>query len=154
MNRIAVLFALGVLASALAGVLATPAMADDFASVARRVILYDNTSTAANKVAIVKSGTPVELIIGRPGENWVKVRSPAGHLGWLEGQTLSTRRNVLVSSSVARIRQQPDETSPVVFEAIHNVILELISVDPSGWIQVRHADGSEGYMRTVEAWGI
>ncbi|MDR3087641.1 MAG: hypothetical protein LBU45_06790 [Azoarcus sp.] len=44
--------------------------------------------------------------------------------------------------------------APTLFEVARDVVLELVTVDPGGWVKVRHADGSSGYLRATEVWGL
>jgi 23S rRNA U2552 (ribose-2'-O)-methylase RlmE/FtsJ len=36
---------------------------------------------------------------------------------------------------------------------VQNVALELLGVAPGGWLQVRHPDGANGYLRANLVWG-
>jgi len=33
------------------------------------------------------------------------------------------------------------------------VLLELLSVEPGGWLRVRHRDGDEGFVKITQVWG-
>ena len=42
-----------------------------------------------------------------------------------------------------------------VFQVERGVVLELIDPAPApGWVRVRHRDGTTGYLRAVDAWGL
>lgn len=136
----------------LAGGLSLDAVAADYRSVSQNgAILYDAPSTRAKKLYVASRQLPVEIISS--DGTWVKVRDPQGDLAWIEQSALSTDRTVLVTAAVAEIRQHPDSQSPVVFKAQQGVVLELQAPSVPGWLQVRHADGSAGYVRLNQVWG-
>jgi SH3-like domain-containing protein len=141
-----------ILAAALA-VLAGSAQAIDYASVSRNAILFETASMQARKLAIIRPGTPVEIVVTSPDLQWVKVRDPSGAMSWIEGNALNKQRTVIVTAEQAVVRRDADGRSPVVFEAARDVVLELVSVDPSGWVKVQHASGSGGFVRFNEVWG-
>ena len=136
----------------LAGGLSLDAVAADYRSVSQNgAILYDAPSTRAKKLYVASRQLPVEIISS--DGTWVKVRDPQGDLAWIEQSALSTVHTMLVTAAVAEIRQHPDSQSPVVFKAQQGVVLELQAPSVPGWLQVRHADGSAGYVRLNQVWG-
>ena len=142
-----------ILATALA-LLAGLAQAIDYASVTRNAILFETSSLQARKLAIIRPGTPVEIVVTSPDLQWLKVRDPSGALSWIEGNALSKQRTVFVTVEQASVRREANERSPVVFEVVREVVLELVSVDPGGWVKVQHASGSGGFLRSTEVWGL
>ncbi|MDR2015114.1 MAG: hypothetical protein LBP99_05775 [Azoarcus sp.] len=142
-----------ILAAGLA-LLAGSVQAFDYASVARNAILFETSSLKARKLAIIYIGTPVEVVVTSPDLQWVKVRDPSGAMSWIEGNALSKQRTVLVTAEQAEVRREANERSPVVFEAVRNVVLEFVSSGPSGWVKVQHASGSSGFLRSTEVWGL
>lgn len=94
---------------------------------------------------------PVEVIVNL--EAWVKVRDHAGALSWIERKSLADKRMVLVIAPVAPVRARAEEAAPVVFSAQQNVALELSEIGAGGWLRVRHADGSAGFVRADQVWG-
>jgi SH3-like domain-containing protein len=130
------------------------ALAIDYASVASPAILYETSSLQARKLAIIRAGTPVEIVVTSPDLQWVKVRDPAGGMAWIEGGALSGQRTVLVIAEQAAVRCEADNDAPVAFEVARDVVLELVSVSSNGWVKVRHADGDNGYLRFTEVWGL
>ncbi len=140
------------LAVLLAGCALSFAAAAEFRSVAESgAILYDAPSTQATKRFVAGRGLPVEVISADGA--WVKVRDQAGDLSWIERKALSERRTVVVSAGVAQVRANPDMQSPAVFQAQQGVVLDLQGAPVPGWLHVRHADGSSGYVRVGEVWG-
>ncbi len=142
-----------ILATVLA-VLAGSAQAIDYASVTRNAILFETSSLQARKLAIIRPGTPVEIVVTSPDLQWVKVRDPSGALSWIEGNALGKQRTVLVTAEQAAVRREANERSPAVFEVVRDVVLEFVSVHPGGWVKVQHASGSSGFLRSTEVWGL
>ncbi|MDR3214095.1 MAG: hypothetical protein LBT71_09320 [Azoarcus sp.] len=141
-------------AAALALQASGAALAIDYASVARTAILYETSSMQARRLAIIHAGTPVEVVIASPDLQWVKVRDSGGGMTWIEGGALSKQRTVLITATQAAVRRNPASNAPVAFEVVRDVVLEFVSSAPDGWVKVRHPDGSEGYLRTTEVWGV
>lgn len=116
------------------------------------VVLYDAPSTRAAKLYVASRNLPVE-IISTDGV-WVKVRDPLGGLSWIERKLLADKRTVMVTVSVADVRQRAEETAPVVFQAQQGVVLDLVEAGATGWARVRHVDGSSGFVRIGQVWGL
>lgn len=131
---------------------AAGAAAADFKSVANNAaILFDAPSSKAKKLYIVGRGYPLEITVQLQG--WTKVRDANGSFSWIETSELADRRTVMVKTPVARVRQSADDQAPVAFEAQQNVVLEVVAAEPAGWLQVRHEDGSTGYVKAAQVWG-
>lgn len=131
---------------------ALPVMAVDYRTVESATVLYDAPSQRGAKLFVIKRETPVELVVNLEG--WSKVRDAEGGLAWIEKKYLSERRTVLVAAARAEVRQKPDETAPLVFEAEKKVSLDYLETAPGGWIKVRHRDGQSGFVRANQVWGI
>ena len=132
--------------------LAFPAAAIDFRTVESATVLYDAPSQRGAKLFVIKRDTPVELVVNLEG--WSKVRDADGGLAWIEKKYLAERRTVIVTATRAEIRQKPDESAPLVFEAEKKVALDFLEVSPGGWVKVRHRDGPSGYVRANQIWGL
>jgi SH3-like domain-containing protein len=145
-------FAVTAMAAALAAC-ASGSLAADLRSVSERVaVLYDAPSVKAKKMYVVNQLYPLEIVVNI--DNWVKVRDVKGELSWIEKKSLSDRRTVIVTASLADVRQAADEKSPLAFQAREGVILELAEVGASGWVRVQHRDGVSGYIRNNQVWGL
>lgn len=137
----------------LAGLFAAiPAMALEYRSVAAPAILYDAPSDQGKKLFVVARQTPVEVVVSL--DKWVKVRDMGGGLAWMERARLSDVRTLQVSAARAVVRQKPDDSAAAVFEAAHDVILEMAEPANAGWVKVRHRDGQSGYVRASDVWGL
>lgn len=132
--------------------ISAPALALDFRSVAPpAAVLYDAPSLKARKLFILNQGYPVEVVVTL--DAWLKVRDASGELAWIEAKNLSTQRSVMVKVARAEIRRAPDENAPVVCIAEQDGLLEVIET-ADNWAQVRHRDGTTGYIRITQVWGL
>jgi SH3-like domain-containing protein len=145
MRRSAAIFLLG-LATAL------PAAAIDYRSVVEPALMYDAPSQQGKPLYAIARGTPVEAVVVL--DAWVKVRDAKGELAWLEKRLLSEKRTLLVKADRAQVRAQPDDTAPLAFEAERDVLLDFLEPGPTGWVKVRHRDGQQGFVKTVQVWGF
>ncbi len=142
-------FAVGMLLAFAAAAAATA----DFRSIAENAaVLYDAPSTKAKKLFVIGRGYPVEVIV--VVEGWIKIRDAGGELAWIESKALSERRTVMVKSPLADIRQAADDQAPLVFQAEHSVLLDLVELTGTGWARVTHRDGQSGYVKLSQVWGI
>ncbi|MCB1886913.1 MAG: hypothetical protein KDH20_04875 [Rhodocyclaceae bacterium] len=139
-------------AAALLAAIALPVAAAEFKSAAAPAISYDSPSERGRKVSIIRPGTPLEVIVGL--DQWLKVRDVTGAINWVERRLLADRRTVLVSVPRLVVRTEPANDAPARFEAVKDVVLELVEAPRFGWIQVRHPDGDAGYARAIEVWGL
>jgi len=106
----------------------------------------------SSKLYVAPSGMPVEVVLSYG--DWVKVRDATGDMAWTEAKNLSARRNVIVRVASAKVRSSPDDNAPVVMLAEKNVLLELVDPEAGNWVRVRHRDGTTGYVKASDVWGI
>lgn len=130
---------------------ALPASAIEFRTVDAPTVLYDAPSQRGVRLFVIRSETPVEVVVSLEG--WAKVRDADGGLTWIEKKYLADKRTVIVTADRAVVRQKADEGSPPVFEAEKNVALDYLEAAPGGWIKVRHRDGQSGFVRANQIWG-
>ena len=148
--------------AAAAALLAWPLVskAADFRSTRNAAtVLYDAPSGRAKPLFVYGRDVPVETLVSVEG--WTKVRDSTGTIGWMSSQSLADKRMLVVRGPGADVRAAPDEQSPVVFRADHDVLLELAepASSPSatanpGWVKVRHRDGQTGYVRIAQLFGL
>ena len=131
---------------------APQAAALDYRSIAvPAAVLYDAPSLKARKLFILNQGYPVEVFVTL--DAWVKVRDASGELAWIEAKNLAVQRVVMVKVARAEVRRAPEENAPVAFVAEQDVLLEVMdTVD--NWAHVKHRDGSVGYIRITQVWGL
>ena len=128
------------------------AHAVDYVSVSESsAILYDAPSTKAKKLFVVNRYMPFEQIVTL--DDWVKVRDRSGGLYWVEKRVLSNKRYVYALLPLVDVRAEPDVSSARVFQVRQQIALERLESTGTGWIKVRHQDGSVGYVRSTEVWG-
>ncbi|MDP2794187.1 MAG: SH3 domain-containing protein [Sulfurisoma sp.] len=135
--------------------LALPAWALDYRSVAEATALYDAPSQKAKPLHVIARGTPVEQVVAVEG--WVKVRDQKGELAWIEKRLLSDKRMVIVraqGNNGAQVRAQADDKAALVFEAVQDVVLELVEPAAAGWAKVKHRDGQQGFVKAAQVWGL
>jgi SH3-like domain-containing protein len=127
------------------------ANAFDFVSVAEPAILYDANSLKANKLFVATRYLPLEQVVVL--DNWVKVRDVSGKMFWIEKRQLSSNRYVMVTVPLTNVRRNPDDSAEIVFKATQQLALEWLGSTGTGWVKVRHADGTMGYVKSVDVWG-
>ena len=132
---------------------ALPATAIDYRSVEAPVaVLYDSPSQKGAKLYLLRQHTPLEVVVKLEG--WIKVRDVEGTLAWVDSKLLSERRMVVVTADRAEVRKDPNANAAIVFAAEKWVALELLEPAQAGWARVRHADGSQGYIKAPQVWGL
>lgn len=130
---------------------AQAASAFDFVSVAEPAVLYDANSLKAKKLFVATRYLPLEQVVVLEG--WVKVRDSSGKLFWIEKRNLSSKRYVMVTVPSTDVLRSPDDGAGLVFKATQQLGLEWLGNTGSGWVKVRHADGSTGYLKSADVWG-
>lgn len=129
------------------------ASAIDYRSVGVPVaILYDAPSQKGKKLYLIKAQTPVEVVVRLEG--WYKVRDVEGTLAWIESRQVAERRTLVVTASMADIRQSDKADAPLVVEIDKGVALEFVEPASPGWVKVKHRDGASGYVRSTQVWGL
>lgn len=129
------------------------ASALDYVSVAdSNAILYDANSTKSKRLFVMSRYTPLEIVVTL--KDWIKVRDSTGSLAWIEKRAVSDKRYVVVTAAFATVRKEPDISAPVLYQVSKNVALESLGINGGGWIKTRHQDGSSGFVRAIEIWGV
>ena len=132
--------------------LGSAAQASEFRSLGdKAAILYDAPSLKADRLFVASRGYPFEVLVKL--DQWTKVRDSNGEVAWVENAALGTRPTVLVTVPLADVRQGPNATSALAFEAYKQVILEVVEAPVEGWVKVRHRDGQQGFIRVAHVWG-
>lgn len=132
---------------------ASAAQAADYRSVAEgAAVMYDAPSRASTPVYVASRFYPVEVIVNL--DAWVKVRDHTGTLSWVEKKSLSERRMVLVTAPNIEVKSRAEDAAPAAFNATQNVALDLVEITQGGWVRVKHADGTAGYVKASLLWGL
>ncbi len=118
----------------------------------RPAVLFDAPSNRANKTFIILRNTPLEMLVKL--EKMTKVRDADGAIGWVENESLGTKRYVQISVTSADIRAAANVAGSSVFDAQRGVLLEVTGLaSPDGWLPVKHLDGQTGFVRLTHVWG-
>jgi SH3-like domain-containing protein len=132
---------------------AWPVAAAEYRSVgSEAAVLFDGPSEYAERRFIVVRGTPL-LVVSNLGQ-WVKVQDIEGAVLWVRRIDLSGVHTVMTAVA-ARAYAEPQEAAEPVMRLERGVILQFVEpASEPGWVNVRHADGTLGYMRVGDLWGI
>lgn len=129
-----------------------PACAAEFRTLSDKpAILYDAPSTRADRLFIASRHYPFEVLVKL--DQWTKVRDANGEVAWVENKALGDHPAVLVTVPLADVRAGANASSPLVFEAYKQVLLEVLGPPADGWVKVRHRDGQQGFIRAAHVWG-
>ncbi len=129
------------------------ALALDFRSVEAPVaVLYDSPSQKGKKLYLIRAQTPLEVVVRVEG--WFKVRDAEGTMAWIEARNVGERRTLVVTAPRAEIRQSDKADAPVVGELDKWVVVDFLEPAAPGWAKVRHRDGTTGYVRSTQVWGL
>lgn len=95
-------------------------------------------------------------IVKRKGE-WVKVSDFEKDTGWIHSSLLANNPHVIVkvnknSKKNINIRSGPSTKNSIVGKAFYGVVFERLG-EKSGWINVRHESGLEGWIKGTLLWG-
>ncbi|CUA85237.1 MULTISPECIES: SH3 domain-containing protein [Gulbenkiania] len=138
---------------ALAAGIAAPAGALEFRSVKETgVALYEAPSLTARKLFVVSRYYPVEVLSTQ--KEWARVRDASGGIAWIPGAALSTQRMLLVTAERAEVRDSAAAGAPLRFVLTRDAVVEMQEEPRAGWVRVRHRDGSSGFARIVDLWGL
>jgi SH3-like domain-containing protein len=128
------------------------AVAQEFQSISiNAAILYDGPSANSKRLFIAPRGMPVRVVT--VAEPYVKVRDMGGDLAWVERRSLGSVRT-LISLSTINLRFAANDTANVVVQIERGVVVELMDAPANGFVRVKHADGSQGFVKTSEVWGL
>lgn len=141
------------LLAALLGLAAGAAHALEFRSVKDNgALLYEAPALSAKKLFVVSRYYPVEVLSEH--QQWARVRDATGSIAWIPGNALSSQRWLLVTAPEAKVRRSAAASAPLSFSVSQDGVLELLAPPKAGWVKVRHRDGTQGYARIDELWGL
>ena len=87
-------------------------------------------------------------------KEWARVRDASGGIAWIPGAALSTQRMLLVTAERAEVRDSAAAGAPLRFVLTRDAVVEMQEEPRAGWVRVRHRDGSSGFARIVDLWGL
>ena len=133
---------------------AMPSFAEFRAVQSPAAILYDGPSKQAKKLYVAPRGMPIEVLSILP--TWIKIRDQTGDVLWIERSDLGPVKAVL-TVAIANVYQAALDTSPLLFQVERGVLLEISEAPTTSsptWVKVKHADGSSGYVKLAEIYGL
>ena len=148
----------GIMALAVAGLLAPPAVAQS------PEVLPRWMSISAGKARMrtgpgrqfpatwlyQRAGLPVRVIESYPA--WRRVTDPDGETGWVMAALLSDRRTAIVVGGVRPLHRQPGRGSPVTFQVEASVV-GAVSKCTAGWCYF-DVNGRGGFIEVGNLWGV
>lgn len=101
------------------------------------------------------NGYPLEIL--RKKGNWVKVRDFEKDTGWIHKSLLSYNPHVIVkvnriNKGKINIRKGPGITRQIIGKAQYGVVFKTVN-RKSGWINVEHESGLNGWIKGNLLWG-
>jgi SH3-like domain-containing protein len=133
---------------------AAPALAEFRAVQSPAAILYDGPSKQAKKLYVAPRGMPIEVLSILP--QWIKIRDQSGDVLWVERSDLGPVKSVL-TVVLASVYQAALDTSPLLFQVERGVLLEIVEAPAGGaptWLKVKHTDGTSGFVKLAEIYGL
>ncbi|MCD5360837.1 SH3 domain-containing protein [Chromobacterium aquaticum] len=135
------------------GLLAHSAAALEFRSVKETgVALYEAPALTSKKLFVVSRYYPVEVLSSQ--KEWSRVRDATGGIAWIPAAALSKQRWLLITVDKAEVRATPANDGPLAYTVPKDGVVELQEPPKGGWVKVRHRDGSIGYARITDLWGL
>lgn len=116
------------------------------------VALYEAPALNAKKLFVVSRYYPLEVLSEQ--KEWARVRDAQGGVAWIPAAALSLQRMLLVTVDEAEVRDSAADSGRVLFRLSKDAVVELVEPPRSGWVKVRHRDGSQGYARINTLWGL
>lgn len=89
-------------------------------------------------------------VLKRQGK-WVQVVDQEGDKGWVYAPLLAPGTGVIVTAKEANLRLAPETKSKIVAKVMKGVVLEKVETK-GGWYQLRHANGTTGWMNRSLVW--
>ncbi len=137
----------------LGGMAAMSAHALEFRSVKETgVALYEAPSLTAKKLFAVSRYYPVEVLSSQ--KEWSRVRDATGGISWIPAAALSSQRWVLVTAEQTQVRDSASADGKPLFSMARDGVLQLVEAPKEGWVKVKHRDGTAGYARITDLWGL
>jgi len=131
-------------------ILASPVLAAEYASIAK------NDATVRSGPDIKKEalwtlfkGYPVQIVT-RKG-NWAQIVDFEGDKGWIATSLLSKEKTAIIKVSSANLRTGAGTDYEIVAEAKQGVVFKTVASE-KGWVKVKHADGTIGWVLGKLLW--
>lgn len=100
-------------------------------------------------------GYPLQIVTKK--ENWIKVKDFEKDTGWIHKSLLTYNPHVIVkvnknNKSKINIRKGPGTSKQIVGKAQYGVVFKTLN-RRSGWINVEHESGLNGWIKESLLWG-
>lgn len=143
------------LSSILILIMATTAAAEMISIKGDKINLRKGPGTKYSVLWEYGNGYPLQVI--KKSGNWVKVKDFEKDSGWIHNSLLNYNPHVIVkvnrsNNGKINIRKGPSTSQPVVGKAQYGVVFESIG-RKSGWINVEHESGLNGWIKENLLWG-
>ncbi len=114
------------------------------------IVIYDGPSEDAAPRYLLGKGYP--LVVISETSDWLTVCMHDGTSGHVHRRDTRPGDNVVALQPTA-VREQPNPSGTVVIRAGRELLLSNTGDVISGWLPVRHASGTSGFVRAVDVWG-
>jgi SH3-like domain-containing protein len=101
------------------------------------------------------NGYPLQIV--KKNGNWIKVKDFEKDSGWIHKSLLNYNPHVIVkvnrrNMGKINIRKGPSTSQPIVGKAQYGVVFKTLN-RKSGWINVEHESGLNGWIKESLLWG-
>jgi SH3-like domain-containing protein len=109
-----------------------------------------SNAMASKVITKVATFTPLEVL--EKGAEYYKVKDYRGRTGWVHRSLLSSKPGVVVTGDRANVRQGPGKSHSVVFQLAKGDTCRVITKNEK-WLEIRTADGRQGWVAEFLNWG-
>ena len=89
-------------------------------------------------------------VLQRQGD-WTQIKDFEGDTGWIFSALLAKKQTVIVKVQVANLRSGPGQNYEPVATVKSGVVFDLLKRE-GDWLQLRHADGTNGWIFSTLVW--
>jgi len=133
------------------------------------LLLLASTATAAEYGSVLKNGTNIRsgpdakkevlwtvfkdfpLQVTSLKGKWAQVVDFEGDKGWIATDLLAKKKTVIVKADSANLRVGAGKDYELVAEVKRGVVFTPVSTE-NGWVKVKHADGTTGWILGKLLW--
>lgn len=141
---------LSILFSAALFLLASTAIADEYASVVKDgANIRSGPNTSSEILWTVFKGFPLQVISRQ--DKWAEVVDFEGDKGWIATFLLSDQKTVIVKGDSVNMRVGAGIDYEIMAEVKHGVVFKPLETEGE-WLKVQHADGTTGWIASRLLW--
>jgi SH3-like domain-containing protein len=119
--------------------------------------------SVSSKIANIRSGpgTGYEIlwkvesyypiIVLKKSGSWINFRDFEGDQGWIHASLIDKKKTVITIKDTCNVRAGPGMNHDVIF-TVEKGIPFLIMDRQKNWIQIKHADGDQGWIHKSLVW--